>query len=119
MPKWMKALDTFTPGRALAIAALLSGVNPKNLILNIGACTDIAQTGSSSIEQTVLLLVTVVIGSLGIIVPVAAYFAMGDRSAPKLGEWKGWLAENDATVMAVLFVVFGALLVGKGIGGLS
>jgi len=119
LPKWMKTLDTFTPGRALAIAALLSGINPKNLILNIGACTDIAQTGLSAIEQTVVLLVLVVIGSLGIITPVAVYFAMGERSGPILGEWRGWLAENNATVMAVLFLVFGAALIGKGITGLS
>ena len=29
LPKWMKALYRFTQGRALAIAALLSGVNPR------------------------------------------------------------------------------------------
>jgi hypothetical protein len=36
-----------------------------------------------------------------------------------LDEWKAWLAANNATVMTVLFVVFGAVLIGKGIGGLS
>ena len=37
MPKWMKSLDGFTPARSLAIGALLSGVNPKNLVLNATA----------------------------------------------------------------------------------
>jgi hypothetical protein len=119
MPKWMNALDTFTPGRSLAIAALLSGVNPKNLILNLGACADIAQAGLSWFEQGVVLLVFVLIASATIIAPVVVYFAMGDRSERVLGEWKTWLAENNATVMAVLFVVFGFVLIGKGITGLS
>ena len=29
LPKWMRAVDTFTPARSIAIAASLSGVNPK------------------------------------------------------------------------------------------
>jgi hypothetical protein len=119
MPKWMNALDTFTPGRSLAIAALLSGVNPKNLILNVGACVDIAQSGLSWIEQGVVLLVFVLIASATIIAPVVVYFAMADKSERVLGEWKTWLAENNATVMAVLLVVFGFMLIGKGVTGLS
>jgi len=46
------------------------------------------------------------------------YFAMGDKAAPVLDGWKTWLAANNATVMIVLFVVFGVVLIGKGIGGL-
>ena len=119
MPKWMRALDSFTPGRSLAIGVLLSGVNPKNLMLNAAAAASIAQAGLSGGEQAVVLVVLVLLGSLGIIAPVAIYFAMGDRAAPVLDEWKAWLAANNATVMTVLFVVFGAVLIGKGIGGLS
>jgi hypothetical protein len=119
MPKWMKALDSFTPGRSLAIGALLSGVNPKNLMLNASAAATIAQAGLSGGAQAVVLVVLVLVGSLGIIAPVAVYFAMGDKAAHVLDEWKVWLAANNATVMVVLFLVFGVLLVGKGIGGLS
>ena len=103
MPKWMRALDSFTPGRSLAIGALLSGVNPKNLMLNAAAAASIAQAGLSGGAQAVVLVVLVLVGSLGIIAPVAIYFAMGDRAAPVLDEWKAWLAANNATVMTVLF----------------
>lgn len=44
-PKWMTALDGFTPGRSLGFAALLSGLKPKNLILNAAAAAGIAQSG--------------------------------------------------------------------------
>lgn len=119
LPKWMKALDRFTPIRALAVGAVLSGVNPKNLILTATAAAGIAQTGLSGIDQGVVLLVLVLVGSLGIIAPVGVYLGMGDRSAQVLDGWKTWLAANNTTVMMVLLTVFGVVLVGKGIGGLS
>ena len=119
LPKWMRALDSFTPGRAIAVGALLSGVNPKNLILCATAAAGIAQSGLGGFQQAVVLLVLVVIGSVGLIVPVGVYFAMGDKAPRMLEGWKTWLAANNATVMIVLFVVFGVSLIGKGIGGLS
>ena len=119
LPKWMRALDSFTPTRSLAIGALLSGVNPKNFILNATAAAGIAQAGLAGAQQAVVLIVLVIVGSLGIIAPVGVYFAMGDKAAPVLGGWKTWLAANNATVMMVLFLVFGVTLIGKGISGLS
>jgi hypothetical protein len=119
LPKWMRALDGFTPVRSLAIGALLSGVNPKNLILTATAAAGIAQTGLAGAQQAVVLILLILVGSVGIIAPVGVYFAMGDKAAKVLGAWKTWLAANNATVMIVLFVVFGVSLIGKGIGGLS
>jgi threonine/homoserine/homoserine lactone efflux protein len=115
----MEALDGFTPGRSLGVGAALSGVNPKNLMLNVAAAATIAQAGLSGGQQGIVLVVLVLIGSIGIIAPVAVYFAMGDRAARVLGGWKTWLSANNATVMFVLFLVFGVVLIGKGISGLS
>jgi hypothetical protein len=118
MPKWMRALDHFTTGRALAIGALLSGANPKNLVLCATAAAGIAQTGLAGAQQAVVLFILIVVGSLGIIAPVGVYFAMGDKATRVLEGWRTWLAANDATAMIVLFLVFGVVLIGKGIGGL-
>ena len=117
-PKWMKALDGFTATRSLSVGALFSGVKPKNLILTAAAAASIAQSGIAGPQQVVVLLVLLLVGSVGIIVPVAVYFAMGDRAEPLLDGWKTWLSANNATVMIVLFLVFGVVLIGKGIGGL-
>jgi hypothetical protein len=40
---------------------------------------------------------------------------LGDRSPRVLDGWKSWLAQNNATVMSVLFLIFGVVLVGQGI----
>jgi len=117
-PKWMKALDGFTVTRSLSVGALLSGVKPKNLILAAAAAASIAQSGIAGPQQVAVLLVLLLVGSVGIMVPVAVYFAMGDRAEPLLDGWKTWLSANNATVVIVLFLVFGVVLIGKGIGGL-
>ena len=70
-------------------------------------------------QQVVVLLLLILVASIAIIAPVAVYFLLGDeRSERVLDGWKTWLQANNSTVMIVLFVVFGVVLLGKGIGGL-
>ena len=119
MPKWMRAIDTFTPMRSFAIAAALSGINPKNLLLTVGAAAAIAATGSSTGEQAVALAVFILIGTLGVGVPVVIYFALGERATRILDELKTWMAAHNNAIMAVLCLVIGAKLIGDGISGLA
>lgn len=42
IPKWMAAIDRFTPGKAVGLAALLAVANPKNLVLLLGGAVAIA-----------------------------------------------------------------------------
>jgi len=115
LPRWMASLDTFTPAKSLGLAALLSGVNPKNLALNLAAMSIIAGAGLSASSQAAALVVVVLIGSVGVFVPVGVYLVGGDRAGAVLGGWKAWLAENNGVIMAVLFVVLGFALIGQGI----
>ena len=119
LPKWMAALDRFTPGRSLAVGALFGGVKPKNLILAAAAAAGIAGAGLGGAQQVVVLLLLILVASIAIIAPVAVYFLLGDeRSARVLDGWKTWLQANNSAVMIVLLVVFGVVLLGKGIAGL-
>lgn len=118
-PKWMAALDTFGPGKSLGLGAALSGVNPKNLVLTIGAAATIAQTGLPGGQQAGVLAVFIVLGSVTVAAPLVIYLTMGAKAAGVLEGWRTWLAGNNAAIMVVLFLVFGVLLVGQGIAGLS
>jgi hypothetical protein len=118
-PKWMAALDTFGPGQSLGLGAALSGVNPKNLVLTIGAAASIAQTGLPGGQQVGVLAVFIVLGSVTVTAPLVIYLATGTKAAGILEGWRTWLAGNNAAIMLVLFLVFGVLLVGQGIAGLS
>jgi hypothetical protein len=59
-----------------------------------------------------------VIASLGVATPIVATLFLGDRSAEVLDGWESWLHRNNTAMMAVLYLIFGVILVGKGIGGL-
>jgi threonine/homoserine/homoserine lactone efflux protein len=119
LPKWMQTIDTFTPPRAAGIAVALSAVNPKNLLLTVGAGAAIAQTGASTGDQAVALAVFVLLGTLGPGIPVGIYFLMRDRATAILEGLRGWMARENATIMAVLCLIIGAKLIGDAITGLS
>jgi threonine/homoserine/homoserine lactone efflux protein len=119
LPKWVRTIDTFTPTRSLAIAAALSGVNPKNLLLTVGAAAAIAQTGIGTGQQAIALAVFILVGTLGPGIPVAIYFALGDRARRLLDELKAWMGAHNAAIMAVLCLVIGVKLIGDGISGLG
>lgn len=114
----MKTIDGFTPARSVAMAVALSAINPKNLVLTIGAAAAIAQTDVDTGKQAVALAVFVLVGTLGPGIPVAIYFAMGDRAAHILEDLKVWMSRNNAAIMAVICLVIGAKLLGDGISGL-
>lgn len=115
MPKWMEAIDDFTVGKSLAMAFILSGINPKNLALNLSAAVTIADSGLASGEQALTMVIFILIASITIFVPVIYYLIAGAKAEKLLNTWKAWLIANDATVMAVLFVVFGFKLLGDGL----
>lgn len=118
-PKWMSAIDTLTPVKAGGLGLLLSAANPKNLALELGAGVSLAQAGVSGGEAAVGLIVFVALASLTIAVPVVFSFGGGERAAQVLDGWRVWLASHSTAVMAVLFVVFGAVLFSQGLRGLT
>jgi len=118
-PKWMGALDDFTPVKAALGGVVLSIANPKNLLLIVGGAAALAQFGLSAGDETVCWIVFTVIASIGVGAPVGIYFAMGHRAAAILDGLKSWMARNNAAVMAVLCLIIGVKLVGDAITGLS
>jgi threonine/homoserine/homoserine lactone efflux protein len=118
MPRWMETIDSFTAGKAFGMAALLAGVNPKNLSLTLAAALSIAQAGLNGAEPWIVLAIFVILGSLTVAAPVLYYLFAGQSAEKMLNTWKAWLVANNATVMFVLLLVLGVALVGQGLGGL-
>jgi len=57
MPKWMTAVDHFTPVKAAGMGVGLSAVNPKNLILALSAAGTIGATSLSGADQAIVYAV--------------------------------------------------------------
>lgn len=117
LPGWMAAVDDFTAGRSLVLGAALSGINPKNLALTLAATASIAQAGLSSGGDVVAVGTFVVIGSLTVAGPVAAYLVASDKVSGPLASVKQFMSDNNAVIMAVVLIVLAAKLIGEGIAG--
>jgi threonine/homoserine/homoserine lactone efflux protein len=115
LPSWMGAIDSMTAARALVLGFVLASVNPKNLLLAIAAGAGIAAAGLDPGAATGVVAVYTVIAALSVGVPVVAYLIAAERMRAPLGALRSWLLHNNATVMAVLLLVLGVVLIGKGI----
>jgi hypothetical protein len=119
MPKWMSGLDRSTAGRSLAGGGLLSSVNPKNLLLAIGASNLIATSSLHTSQQWILLLTFAVLASVTVALPVVYVLVEGGSATETLTRMKSWLSANNTAVMAVVLLVLGAKLVGDALSVLS
>lgn len=115
MPKWMEAMDNFKAGQSFGMGFVLAAINPKNLTLTLAAAATIAGAGLTGADPYIVLAVFVIIGTVGLAIPIGIYFFGGEHAAETLAELRHWLAVNNAAIMSVLFVVIGAKLVGGGL----
>jgi threonine/homoserine/homoserine lactone efflux protein len=93
-PRWMGALDQFTPVKAGGAGVVLSALNPKNLLLAVAGAAAIAQTGISTGQQVASYAIFVGIATIGVATPVVVYFALGERSQALLEKLKIWLVRT-------------------------
>lgn len=114
-PKWMAALDTYTPKQSARLGALLAGANPKNLTMALAAGAEIALLATTASQTVTGVVSFVAIGSIGVALPVLAHAVLGERAAPGLAKAKTWLERNSTTLAVAVLVVLGILLVMKGL----
>jgi threonine/homoserine/homoserine lactone efflux protein len=118
LPKWMTAIDAFTPGKAAGLGLALSAVNPKNLLMCVAAGTTIGGADLSGGQDVWSVVVFTALAASTVAIPVIGYAVARERMAGPLEHLRGWLTVHDGAVMATLLLVIGVLLVGKGLSGL-
>jgi threonine/homoserine/homoserine lactone efflux protein len=116
MPKWMTAIDSVTPARGILLGFALAAVNPKNLLMGVAAGVAIGSGGLTFGESAIAVILFALVAASTVAVPVIAYLAASDRMATPLESLRQWLVHNNDAIMAVLLLVIGVVLVGKGIG---
>lgn len=115
VPAWMAKIDELGPVAAFGLGVALSAVNPKNLLLAAAAGASLGALSLSTGETVGAIGVFTLLASLTVAVPVIGFLIAGPRLAPTLDRAKAWLIDNNAAVMAVLFVVFAVSLIGDAI----
>ncbi|MFI6898325.1 GAP family protein [Streptomyces sp. NPDC050256] len=118
-PGWMKAIDTFSPGKAAGLAVVLVVANPKNLVLAVGGAVSIASSTAGAGGKAVAAVLMVLIASLCALVPLGVYLAGGAKATEVLGGWKEWMARHNSAIMTTLLVVLGVKYIGDALSGLT
>jgi hypothetical protein len=109
-PGWMKRLDTMSPGAAFVLGAFLP---PYLIAAAIG--NEIVRDNLTTQERLVAVIMYVVVGSIGILVPILVTVFRPDTSEALLAKWREWLQLHWQMVMFWLLLGIGAYLVIKGI----
>ncbi|MET8796742.1 GAP family protein [Nocardia sp. NPDC004568] len=117
-PGWMRSVDSLTAGKAVLLGAALAAVNPKNLLLCVSAGVAVGASGSAMGVQIVAVVVFTVLAAASVLGVVAGYAVAADRLRGVLDRSRAWLEANNHVVMAMMLLVMGAVVLGKGIGGL-
>ncbi|MBF6434844.1 GAP family protein [Nocardia cyriacigeorgica] len=118
VPGWMQAIDEFGFGKAVGLGVLLSAVNPKNLLLCLSAGVVIGTAGLSAGGVVLAVVIFTVLAGSTVLVPVIGYAVAADKLRGGLDTMKAWLQANNHIVMAIVLLIMGAVVLGKGIGGL-
>ena len=118
LPKWMQAIDKVTFPVALGLGVLLSALNPKNLLMAAGAGVTIGSAQLSGGQIVTAIAVFTVIAASTVLVPVIGYLIAADRLRGPLDALRHWLGKENSVIMAVLMLVIGVVLIGKGIAAL-
>ncbi|GAA1495029.1 GAP family protein [Paeniglutamicibacter kerguelensis] len=116
LPKWMQAIDKVTFITALGLGFLLSALNPKNLIMAAGAGLDIGSAELSTGAVVLVVAIFTVIAASTVMVPVLGYLIAAEKLRRPLDSLRTWLAKENALIMAILLLLIGVSMIGKGIG---
>ena len=117
MPKWMSGVD-HDGGQSIGAGGAAVGGESENLTLTVAGGVVISGAGLNATQTVVALVVYILVASVSVAAPVVVNLVLGERAAPTLNGWKELVGAQQATVMTLLFLVFGFVLLGKGLGAL-
>ncbi|WP_197518859.1 GAP family protein [Mycobacterium sp. ACS1612] len=114
-----RRVDSLTPRGSVGLGLVVSVIDPASLSLGFLSGVDIAAARLPVATAVIVACAFVVLSTLTITVPLAGYLAGGQAARDRLVGIKGWLQTNEKAVMMVLFLLIGAMLIGRGIRDLA
>ncbi|HMR49397.1 MAG TPA: GAP family protein [Arachnia sp.] len=115
LPTWMQAIDKASVMSAAVIGFLLSAVNPVNMIMLGGAGLAIGSSELGGGSLAIVVTVFVAIAASTIVIPVVGYLFAARALARPLDLLRGWLARNNAIIVALLLLVVGVAMIVQGL----
>ena len=118
-PKWMSGLQDSAPGKDGVLGFLLGGINPKNLMLTLGAAATLGASDLSSSELWITGIAYVIVASVTVLVPMGIYVLMRSKADELLASLGEWMKSNSDAITIVVLVIFGVKLLLGGLAGLT
>jgi threonine/homoserine/homoserine lactone efflux protein len=115
VPRWMAALDRFGVARSFVLGAVLSSVNPKNLVLTMIAASHVAVADLNVGLAILIMAGFILLATTTIAAPLVIYRMAGDQAEARLRRLRDWLVNNNDAIIIVLLVVIGMKLFGDGL----
>lgn len=116
-PAWMIGVEDAPPIRATLAGMVLAATNSKIVLFTVSAMLGVAQTGVSRRGALAILCVYIAVASATVIVPVVWHLLKPGRAGRVFHRPRMWLTTHDAVIVAVVLLLIGAHLVGKGVTG--
>jgi hypothetical protein len=114
-----RRVESLTPKGSVGLGLLVSAVDPASVSLGFLSGLDIAAARLPVPTAVIVAVAIVALSSVTITVPLAGYLVGGQAARDRLVGVKGWLLSKEKAVMMVLFLIVGAMLIGRGIRDLG
>jgi hypothetical protein len=115
-PSLTSRLDGLSPLGALGVGAAQGFLVIKNIPLSLSAGAVFGEAGLAGAQAIVAVAVFAVVGTLGVIVPLAVALVGGERLTPALVSARGWFESNMSAITITVLLLLGALFLGQGLG---
>lgn len=117
-PKWVAAVSSITPPRAVLLGMVLVLTNPTTLALYVSGLKEVVVASLGAVEDAVVLLVFILLVELEFLVPISAYAATPQRTLALMEAIHKRLERHGRSIEVVVLSVLGVLLLRKGLAGL-
>lgn len=114
-PKILTNIASMKTQQFLGLGLALGGINPKNVAFSLVAITAIAEASVSVNIELLILSGFIVLSSLSVLMLVGGYLVMGEVVEKMLDKIQSWMARNGTILMVGLYILFGILLLRKGL----
>jgi Sap, sulfolipid-1-addressing protein len=114
-----RRVEGLTAKGSVGLGLLVSVIDPASLSLGFLVGVDIAAARLPVPTAVIVAAAFIALSTATITVPLVGYLAGGQAARNRLVGVKGWLQSNEKAVMIVLFLIIGAMLIGRGITDLS
>ncbi len=116
-PKWMAALSTMTPGKALLLGGATVLISVKMWVFTFAAISAIGNAGMARSTNFATYIAFVLLGVSTHLAIIAAAAFFPRRSASFLDGSLHWLQDHNRVIMIALGLIFGGWFLYKGLHG--